>query len=68
MYHTHVVVVPAHGEHTEKVHPQAKGTDEQQLVSVHFRGIEAGMESVSTLDDFRKDGEPQTSVGWLQTR
>jgi len=40
--HTYVMVVSAHSEHTEQVHSQAKGADEQQLTGIHFRRVEAG--------------------------
>ena len=43
--HTYVVVVSAHSEHTEQVHSQAKGADEQQLAGIHFRRVEAGTDS-----------------------
>jgi hypothetical protein len=39
---TYVMVVSAHSEHAEQVHTQSEGTNKQQLVGIHFRGIEAG--------------------------
>jgi len=43
--HTYVMVVSTHSEHTEQVHSQAKGADEQQLTGIHFRRVEAGTDS-----------------------
>jgi len=39
---TYMMMVPPHSEHTEQVHTQTEGADEQQLTGIHFRRIEAG--------------------------
>ena len=43
IWHTYMMVVSSHSEHTKQVHTQTKGTDEQQLAGIHFRRIEAKM-------------------------
>ena len=63
-HHTHVMVMSAHSEHTEQVHAQTKGTNKQQLVGIHFRGIEAGEQKLAPRGITRETKEI-TNIRWM---
>ena len=65
---THVMVVSAHSEHTEQIHPQSEGANEQQLVCIHFRRIEAGARKSYHLGRRAECRISRTFVEWPQTR
>ena len=59
---TYVMVMPAHREHAEQVHPEPRGADEQQLARVHLWWIQPNRRRVSVFDGACLAVEVRTDV------
>ena len=56
------MVMPAHREHAEQVHPEPQGADEQQLARVHLWWIQPNRRRVSVFDGACLAVEVRTDV------